>query len=79
MAKSDGMGISETVWSEADEVLTDGNLRAVFERLDVNSDNSLDHYEVSGDSSFTQGLGEWFNSFQAILPRLKNRYALCMT
>ncbi len=64
MAKSDGMGISETVWSEADEILTDGNLRAVFERLDVNSDNSLDHYEVSGDSSFTQGLGNDLTLFK---------------
>ena len=47
MAKTDGMGISKTVWSETDEVLTDGNLRAVFDKLDVNSDSSLDYYEVS--------------------------------
>ena len=47
MAKTEGLGISETVWSETDEVLTDGNLRAVFDKLDVNSDSSLDYYEVS--------------------------------
>ena len=47
MAITDGMEISETVWSESDEVLNDGDLRAVFDKLDVNSDNSLDYYEVS--------------------------------
>jgi hypothetical protein len=47
MAKTDGMGISQTVWSESDEVLNDGNLRAVFDKLDMNGDSSLDYYEVS--------------------------------
>ncbi|CAB4026712.1 Hypothetical predicted protein, partial [Paramuricea clavata] len=46
MAKSNGLGTSETVWSETDEVLADGNLRAVFGRLDVNSDNGLDYFEL---------------------------------
>jgi hypothetical protein len=53
MAKSNGLGTSETVWSETDEVLADGNLRAVFGRLDVNSDNGLDYFEVSVNSSYT--------------------------
>ena len=56
MAKSNGLGTSETIWSETDEVLADGNLRAVFGRLDVNSDNGLDYFEVSVNSSYTKEL-----------------------
>ena len=47
MAKSDGMETSQTIWTEGDEILADGNLRAVFERIDLNNDDGLDHFEVS--------------------------------
>ena len=47
MAKSDGLENSKTVWSESDEIVADGDLREIFERLDVDGDQSLDYFEVS--------------------------------
>ncbi|XP_028391507.1 transmembrane prolyl 4-hydroxylase-like [Dendronephthya gigantea] len=47
MAKSDGMVTSETLWSKTDEVLSEGNFRAVFQSLDVNNDNGLDYHELT--------------------------------
>ena len=50
MAKSGGLENSKTLWSEnADEVIEDGDLREVFEELDVDGDKSLDYFEVSDD------------------------------
>ena len=50
MAKTGGLENSKTLWSEnADEVIEDGDLREVFEELDVDGDKSLDYFEVSDD------------------------------
>lgn len=50
MAKSGGLENSQTLWTEsADEIIEDGDLHEVFERLDVDGDKSLDYFEVSDD------------------------------